>query len=104
MSDYPTEADLAEIKKYDIFSKPLITMNPKTRKELVDFIGSIWWMPDFGFEEHENGLNLSTGGWSGNEEIIEALRSTLFWMLYWSEHHRGGHYKFKWEDKKEAGE
>lgn len=96
MSDYPSKSDIKEIKRYRVTAKPLITMNRKTRKSLVDFIGSIWWMPEFGFKEHKNGLRLSTGGWSGNEEIIAELRKTMFWMLYWEEHRRGGHYKFDW--------
>ena len=41
-------------------------------------------------------LELHTGGWSGNEEIIDALgRNKMFWMLYWQKSERGGHYWFK---------
>lgn len=39
---------------------------------------------------------VSTGGWSGHEDLIEALRqATGFWALcFWSER-RGGHYVFE---------
>ena len=39
-----------------------------------------------------------TGGWSGNENVIDALeRNTLFWILFWQKSVRGGHYYFKIE-------
>ena len=39
-------------------------------------------------------LELTTGGWSENEEIIDQLCNTFFWFLWWQESHRGGYYKF----------
>jgi len=39
-------------------------------------------------------LELTTGGWSENEEIINQLSDTFFWFLWWQESHRGGYYKF----------
>jgi len=43
---------------------------------------------------------MSTGGWSGNEEVIGAMRAAqngLLWMLCFVELRVGGHYKFKLE-------
>lgn len=41
-------------------------------------------------------ISCSTGGWSGNEDLISALQSNLMaWALTWSESRRGGHYKFE---------
>jgi hypothetical protein len=41
-------------------------------------------------------LELHTGGWSGNEDIIEALQNhKLFWMMWWWKTERGGHYYFE---------
>ena len=39
-------------------------------------------------------LELTTGGWSENEEIIDELSKTMFWFFWWQESKRGGYYKF----------
>jgi hypothetical protein len=87
MRDYPTDVDLARIKSWGM-DDPF---------GLAEFIGSIWWMPDFGFNltgKRVKKLALHTGGWSGNESIIEALEANMFWTLYWRRTDRGGHYYF----------
>ena len=39
--------------------------------------------------------SVSTGGWSGNEAILCALRAnTMFWMQCWLQSKRGGHFQF----------
>lgn len=39
---------------------------------------------------------VSTGGWSENEEVIDALKCNIFfWTMYWYLSKRGGHYEFK---------
>lgn len=45
--------------------------------------GEIW---------EENGrLYMTTGGWSGNEEIISAMSENLvLWGMFWESSHRGG--------------
>ena len=68
--------------------------------ELMQFIQSIWWASDWGFRVEENvgklKYNLSTGGWSGNESIVQAMqRNYLFWSLTWIQSRRGGHYIFE---------
>ena len=36
-------------------------------------------------------IKFATGGWSGNEEIIGAMRSNYgIWSLLWESSHRGG--------------
>lgn len=67
---------------------------------LLDFVEGIWWMPDWGFQKEEMpegwSLELHTGGWSGNEQIIQALqRNFMFWAMCWLKSERGGHYYFK---------
>lgn len=85
---YPTEEELDYIKNYDLIQGNV--------KELLDYIEERWWMSDWGF--HLTGkrvlrLQLSTGGWSGNESIIDALQSNfVFWSMYWRKTVRGGHY------------
>lgn len=44
-------------------------------------------------------LELTTGGWSENEGIIDILCNTMFWFLWWQESKRGGYYKFIYSEK-----
>jgi len=40
-------------------------------------------------------IKFATGGWSGNEEIIGAMRANYgLWSLYWESSHRGGLHVF----------
>lgn len=89
--DYPTDEDLKKIREWDCTDD-----TGEKRKALLEFVRSIWWAPDWGIHVDENGVwHVSTGGWSGNEEIIEAMGTNfLFWSLAWFTHRRGGHYTF----------
>lgn len=36
-------------------------------------------------------LKMATGGWSGNESVVEAMRkNSLLWSMLWESSHRGG--------------
>ena len=88
MSEYPTEEELKTIETWDY---------TKGVKTLLDFIEHIWHWPEFGFKlkgKKVLKLELHTGGWSGNEEIIQALHESMFWALYWEKTRRGGHFYF----------
>ena len=38
-------------------------------------------------------LFVSTGGWSGNEDLIRALQQNrVFWAICWEQSRRGGHH------------
>lgn len=38
----------------------------------------------------------STGGWSGNEDLIRAMEQNwMIWSLTWVQSRRGGHYIFE---------
>ncbi len=90
---YPTQEYLDWIENYKYTDMPI-----------MDFIDNLeWYFDDWGFilKRKYNGrrkLELHTGGWSGNEEIIRAITGnihlTAFKMKYvmWR---TGGHYYFE---------
>lgn len=91
-SGYPTAEDLERIKAWPAHDC----------RGLVDYMRGLWWNAEWGFRESGATLQLSTGGWSGNESIIEALEQSTFWILRWQSSRRGGHYEFElpnWEQK-----
>ncbi len=86
--DYPTKSELKKIREWDCNDG---------YKELMEFVKSIWEYADCGFwSKRGNKYKISTGGWSGNEDIIDALsKNSIFWMACWLESKRGGHYIFE---------
>lgn len=67
---YPTDEELETVKKW----KPAAGWNLETFAEFMEYVNSIadWYV----FEREGNAYSLSTGGWSGNEDVIAALRGT----------------------------
>ncbi len=85
--EYPSEETLEFIRNFDCAKNRCLY--------LAKFIEKIWWAADWGYTMKGKKLYLSTGGWSGNEEIIDALQSNhVFWLMCWYETKRGGHYTF----------
>lgn len=92
---YPTEEELKTIRKWTIL-KPVL--------DLIEYIREIWWQPEWGFKlkgKKVITLELHTGGWSGNEDIVNALSQSMFWHLYWEKSCRGGHHYFTIKKLKE---
>lgn len=86
MEEYPNDDELRRVREWP----------PTDLSGLMDFVRSIWWQPDWGWNQVGENYRISTGGWSGNEELIEALKgNTMFWMLCWQSSRRGGHYEFR---------
>jgi hypothetical protein len=94
---YPTDLALALIEEANPFEK-----NPH---DLMAFVKSLWQYSDWGWSEKKKKdyfgqkvivYSISTGGWSGNESLISAIKNNknFFWTLYWKESRAGGHYKF----------
>jgi len=94
--EYPTEEYLQFIKNYI----------PDDSLPIMDFVENVlaagWWMPEWGFKLYKKykgkrKLELHTGGWSGNEDVISAILSNIHLthgrMRYvkWT---AGGHYYF----------
>jgi len=78
----------------------LETFQPDDVMEYVKLIEENWWAPDWGFKifkiKGRDFLSLHTAGWSGNEEVIRAIKKNLF--VYRLQIERiGGHYLFELE-------
>ena len=69
---YPTETTLKLIENW-----------PHTNfVELIEFVKKAWRYPHYFMmdEQDENLLCVSTGGWSGNESLIGAMKANVvFW-------------------------
>lgn len=69
---------------------------------LMAYVRERWLYADAGFwregrDPVEEGwsYDIATGGWSGNEDLIEALGGNImFWMVCWHQSRRGGGYTF----------
>lgn len=63
---------------------------------LLEHVRSLWAYPDYFTKgKDDKSYLVSTGGWSGNEDLIGALqRNYVFWSITWRSHRRGGHYEF----------
>ena len=95
---YPHNFELERIKGWNIQKDGV--------EGLLDLIEECWHWPELGFNKR-NGrtrfikkscikVELHTGGWSGNEDIIRALQEQdMFWLLYWVKSERGGHFYFE---------
>ncbi len=83
---YPTDETLEKIKSW-----------PDTNFDgLMQFVEAAWYYPDYFSLDQDGVYHISTGGWSGNEEVINALgENTMFWLMCWKSSRRGGHYEFE---------
>lgn len=84
-------------------NEEISTFNTNDFYEGVSIIEK-YWNQDYGtFDiEGKDGiviLELTTGGWSGNEKIIDIICNTMFWFFWWQESKRGGYYKFIYAEK-----
>ena len=81
---YPEEHELEKIRDWSI----------NDIVGLVSYLHELWQYDDYVKWDGET-LELHTGGWSGNEDIIDALRETMFWLMCWHRCERGGPYYFQ---------
>jgi len=92
---YPTQEVLSYISNYNVVEGDSL--------ELMQLVYDLWSY-DYPYkgcylseeEDFVHVYNLSTGGWSGNEDLVYALKENhLWWMLNWYSSRRGGHYEFR---------
>ncbi len=89
--NYPDEASLKAIEKWDILKQGV--------QGLLDMVEENTNWPDWSISVKGKKIlhfEYHTGGWSGNEDVIDALhRNRLFWSLFWKKSEAGGHYFFR---------
>lgn len=94
---YPTEEWLQFLRRY----------KPHDGLPLQEFVINVlpkgWYMSDWGFVLHrkykgKRRLELHTGGWSGNGEVVSAILSNI-WLTHFQMQYvmwkAGGHYYFE---------
>lgn len=93
MSIYPSEKELNEISQFTF----------KNTWDIRKFLEKIYdlWHHTYGtyiIEKNKKPkkLILITGGWSGNEDIIDAMAENhVFWESCWVKSIRGGRFEFE---------
>lgn len=86
-TDYPTETDLQTIRTWPL---------ENGWRELLVFVAERWTMGNWTNRKVGYWFAFSTGGWSGNEELIAALQSNeIFWLCCWQSSRRGGYWEFE---------
>jgi len=87
-SHYPSDGELDAIADFE-----------GTPHALVDALIELWWTPKLvAVTEGKKNVtvHLVTGGWSGNESLVDAAdRGTLFHTLFWRRSSSGGLHVYK---------
>ena len=87
---YPTDETLEAIEKWDA----------RDTLGLFAFMEQCWSYPHY-WNRAGDVIQISTGGWSGNESIISAFQANyIAWIFTWVSSRRGGHYEFEVREKK----
>lgn len=84
---YPDEEELERIAKWPVWDV----------EGLIDELKELWWHPELVRRSGPNNehLELVTGGWSGNEDLIRALNSNIvFYNVCWELSRRGGYHLY----------
>jgi len=95
INGYPTEEYLQFIRDYTPELMPIM--------DFVAILQHGWYFDDWGFRLHrkyagKRKLELHTGGWSGNEEIISAIKSNIYlthFSMQYVKWYTGGHFYFE---------
>jgi hypothetical protein len=102
---YPTEWGIERVREFH-----------GSPRQLIDLLEEMWWTPTLmSVEEWLDTqckkvvrVSLATGGWSGNEQIIDTLNGSMFHLRFWESSHRGGLHvyqvpKGEWEAVSQLG-
>jgi len=95
---YPDDSELQTIREWPLKARADFAA-------LLAFVRERWSYPEYWHEEDAvddvmgkpvTRYEISTGGWSGNEDLLGALQDNrLLWMVCWVQSRRGGHYIFE---------
>lgn len=97
---YPTDEALRRVKRWPA-DEPA---------GVLDFMRELWNFREWGWHQHGDTHHVSTGGWSGNEDLIRALQANpVCWLRLWKQARAGGHYifhagehaTFKWPEQEQ---
>jgi hypothetical protein len=103
---YPTDAALNYLQNWwfgykngELYKGEFAEVTKENTNALINYLRKLWHFVDWGFVHNQSDkkLELHTGGWSGNEEIIPYLEMTWFHKCYWSMSRKGGHYYYEWK-------
>lgn len=84
-TDYPTPEELRELEDAD---------NAHTLREILELAIELWGECGV-IRKRGNTVVFITGGWSGNEDIINALgKNFMFWSSCWCASYAGGKHIF----------
>lgn len=93
--DYPTDVELKTVETWEFKEPGSFT----SFMQYVRSIGHYWPNGILGWTQAGRTYSIATGGWSGNEDIIEAMqRNDTFWTVCWLQSRRGGHFMFELPD------
>lgn len=95
---YPHVVEIARVKVWPV-------ENMADLHALMAYVRDRWKYPDYWAEGDETDeafrgnfreYRVSTGGWSGNEDLVSALEANMMWSMIapW-EWRRGGHYVWR---------
>lgn len=85
---YPTIAALRDVAWHSVRSR-------EDCAALLAAVSEVWTYAGC-WKQDGDVYRVSTGGWSGNESLIEALQENkVFWLLCWRLIRRGGHFEFE---------
>lgn len=83
---YPTEDTCQTIKVWPV----------EDVDGFVQFVIESWHDTGRIWHDDNNDLHMATGGWSGNESIIQAMQENyILWGRLWKSSHRGGKFVFE---------
>ena len=96
MPDYPTDEMIERIRAWEFTARDSF-------EQFMSYVRAAghYWTGELTFGWYQDGrrYEVSTGGWSGNEEIVGAMQANLvFWAVCWQSSRRGGHFVFDLPD------